>query len=437
MRIRTILLSVLLLSFALPPLEAKFTEKLTVQVFDQLYRPVEGAEAYAEYQLNSISGTTRSKPKATNASGAVDIVVVNYEEIASSTDYAYTLYVKYGSVINSNSLIADGNVTSKSRVVTMTVPSYYVFVYVRDQDGRPLGAEVSIDRRKKNTDAAGAAVFQLPQGNFTVRAESASAVGTAIIPNLASDQSVTVEISIYNLQVKVTDDSRKPLNATVEVGDLSEETNADGVAVFENLSVQMPQVIVKYAGSFRRFTPNLRTSPVLDAVFDIHKPLIKEMHASVSKTGVGTLSLFAEDPGSMATGIDSVSVTYEANGVEGSVPAYSIGYSSFEAKIPSQLPKTVVKYLVRVTDKEGNTASEAGTYVVFPDEPIVPVNGNGSGGGGSGGLPFGKIPVEAIMIGVIVGAIVIFAVAYYFMKMRRAVPPPPPVAPPSQPQEQQ
>lgn len=436
MRIRMILLSILLLSFAMPLLEAKFTEKLTVQVFDQLFRPVEGAEVYAEYQLNSISGTTRSKPKATNTSGTADIVVVNYEEIAASTDYAYTLYVKYGNVINSTGLIADENATSRSRIVTMIVPSYYVFVYVRDQNGNPLSAEVGIDKRKKNTDAAGAAIFQLPPGNFTVRAESASAVGTAVIPNLVSDQSVSVEIGLYSLQVRVTDDGRKPLNATVEVGNLSVETDAAGVAAFENLSSQMPQVIVRHADSFRRFTPNLRTSPNLDAVFDIHKPLIKELHASVSKSGVGTVSLFAEDPGSMATGIESVSVTYEANGVEGSVPAYSIGYSSFEAKIPSQLPKTVVKYLVRVTDKEGNTASEAGTYVVSPDEP-PPASGNGSAGGGSGGLSFGKIPVEAIIIGVIVGAIVIFAAAYYFMKMRRASPPQPPIAPPSQPQEPQ
>ena len=438
MRIRAILLSILLLSFALPLLEAKFTEKLTVQVFDQLYRTVEGAEIYAEYQLNSISGTTRSKPKATNASGTVGIVIVNYEEIGDSTKYAYTLYVKYGNVVNSTSLIANANATSSSRVVTLMVPSYYVFVYVRDQNGKPLSAEVSIDERKRITDEVGAAIFQLPQGNFTVRAESASAVGTATISNLKSDQSVSVEIGLYNLQVRVTDDSRKPLNATVEVGDLSVETDAAGMATFENLSFQMPQVIVKHAGSFRRFTPNLRTSPKLDAVFDLHKPLIKELHASVSKTGVGTVSLFAEDPGSMATGIGSVSVTYEANGVEGSVPAYSIGYSSFEAKIASQLPKTVVKYLVRVTDNEGNTASEAGTYVVFPDEP-PPVNGtngvnvtNGTGWN----ISFGKIPVEAIIIGVIVGAIVIFAAAYYFMKMRRAVPPQPPVVPPIQPQEQ-
>lgn len=434
MGIRAILLSILLLCFALPLLEAKFTEQLTVQVFDQLYRPVDGAEVYAEYQLNSISGTTRSKPKATNISGEVDIVVANYEEIASETDYAYTLYVKYGNVVDSVSLIADENATTKSRIVTMSVPSYYVFIYVKNQKGEPLSAEVSVDNKKKNTDAAGAAVFQLPQGNFTVRAETASAVGTAIIPDLKSDQSVSVEIGLYNLQVKVTDDSRKPLQATVEVDDLSAETDAAGVAAFENISTQMPQVIVKHADSFRRFTPNLRTSPKLDAVFDLHTPQIKELHASVSKAGVGTISLFAEDPGAMATGIDSVSVTYEANGVESSVPAYSIGYNSFEARIPSQLPKTVVKYLVRVTDKEGNTVSEAGTYVVFPDEPLPP-NGNGTPVPPQPPISFGKIPVEAIIIGVVVAAIVIFAAAYYFMKMRKAAPPRPPQMPkaPAQP----
>jgi hypothetical protein len=430
MRYPALFLTFLLLCLALPPLEAKFTEKLTVQVFDQLFRPGEGAEVYAEYQLNSITGTTRTKPKPTNSSGTADLVIANYEEIENSTDYSYTLFVKYGNMVNSTDLIADPDQMPDSRVVTLRVPSCYLFVYVRDQNGQPLNAQVSIGDRMRKTDKAGMASFQVPLGDFTITAESASSVGTATLRNINSDQTVLIEVGIYHLQVRVSDDNGKPLNATVEVDGISKETDDGGLASFENLSTQVPQVIVKHGDAFRRFTPNLRTSSALEAVFDLHKPVIKELHVSVSKTGVGTISLFAEDPGAAATGVDSISVTYEANGVESSVPAYSIGYNSFEAKMPAQLPNTVVKYLVRVSDKEGNTVSEAGTYVVSPDEtppdnttyPPPP--------------PPPNIPVEAIIIGVLIAAIVIFAALYYFMKMRRSAPPKlpeMPKAPPEQP----
>ncbi|HIH18983.1 MAG: hypothetical protein UW92_C0001G0028 [Candidatus Jorgensenbacteria bacterium GW2011_GWA2_45_13] len=422
MKKETFVLALFLLCAALPLAQAAFTEKLTVQVYDQLFRPVEGAEIYADYQLNSVSGYTRTAPKSTNVSGQVEIVITNYEEIESSTKYSYTLFVKYGNTVNSTALTAEANRTSNSRVVTLRVPAYFLFVYVKNQKGSPLNALVSIDQKKRQTNQVGLALFQVPRGNFTVRAESANSIGSAVVRNLESDQTLSIEVGIYSLVVFVADDNRNPLQATVEVEGFSEETDGQGIASFANLSMEAPSVIVKHGDNFRRFTPNLRASPKLEAVFDLHKPIIKELHATVSDSGVGTISLFVEDPGTLATGVESVSVTYEANGVESSVPAYSIGYNSFEAKIASQLPNTLVKYLVRVTDRESNTVSEAGTYIVSPDVPVSPTNT-------TNGLPKlppwqpGNLPTEAIILGVIVAAIIIFAAVYYMVKMRRVAPP--------------
>ena len=35
---------------------AKFTENVVAQVFDQNWRPVEGADVYVDYQLNAVDG---------------------------------------------------------------------------------------------------------------------------------------------------------------------------------------------------------------------------------------------------------------------------------------------------------------------------------------------------------------------------------------------
>jgi len=410
---------------------AKYTENLTVQVFDNYFRPVEGAQAYVDYELNSVSGNIKTKPKLTDASGNANIMFTNYESIQKETEYAFTLYVKYGDQLVSASLIASdlSNVSYyiENRTYTMQVESYIAFVRVFDQDGKPLQANATVNKVTKPTDASGSTFFALPPGNYTLKVERNDLVKNIplVLESAKGDKSFDVLLSYYKLDVRVQDDLRRPLPAKVEVNDAVSETDSEGIARFENITTSSPSVIVVYGQGIKRIQPNLQTSSTLDVTFDVNKPSIKDQYSTISTSGVGTIRFFVEDAGPEASGIDTVTVSYEVAGVQNTLSVYTIGYNSFEAKIPAQPAGTLVKYTITVADKEGNTAVGSGDYVV-----------SGAQGAANTSSP-GTLPSSSstsndwIFVGIAVLAVLAFAVIYYLnMKKRSEISPPQFVPPP-------
>lgn len=415
---------------------AGYTEKLTVQVFDQQLRMVEGAEAYVSHQLNSVAGYTRTKPKLTNSSGLADLVFTSYEEIETQTEYSYTLYVKYGNQTKVSNHVAEKEPPENPRVVSAEVQSRYVFARVLDQKGRPLGADITILEKTKKTDSAGSAAFQLPPGIYTVRAEREGSVQSRQVNLEKSDAAVEFSMGLYPLLVKVSDDRKTPLVASVEINGAEKSTDANGTAQFENITDSQPQVLVMFGNLTKRTVVDLEKQGSLEVVFDTHPPAIKEMNAVVSKSGAGAISLFVEDAGALASGIDSVAVSYEVGGVERNTPAYTIGYNAFEAKIPAQPKGSAVRYFVKVTDKEGNAATRGGTYVVEADAPkknsttpIVPPKQQDL-------IDFGRIDAFTGAIYMLVLLVVVYGVFYYLNKKKEQTfspPAQPPVSPPAIP----
>ena len=410
---------------------AKYTENLTVQVFDLSLRPVEGAQVYVDYELNSVTGNVKTKPKLTDARGYTNIVFSDYESIDSETEYAYTLYVRYGNQLVSASLIAEDG---ENRTYTMQVESYVAFVRVFDQTGKPLQANATVGKVTKPTDASGNTFFVLPPGNYTLKVERKDLVKNIplTLGSTTGDQSLDVLLSYYKLDILVRDDARHPLSAKVEVNGLSSETDSEGRAHFENISIVSPQVVVVYGQSIKRIEPNLQASPTLDVIFDINKPTIKDQYSTLSPSGVGVIRFFVEDFGPEASGIDSVSISYEIAGAQNTLSVYTIGYNSFEAKIPAQPVGTLVKYTITVSDKEGNTVVGYGNYVVSLGGANTSVSANASSPGTSD-LP--SIPNEGIFIGIAVLAVAAFAIIYYLNKKKGGEISPPPIAPPQIPQQ--
>ena len=437
MRTATVLSAFFLFFFALQLAHAGYTEKIVVQAFDQSLRPIEGAQAYVNYQLNAVSGFTKTKPKATNASGEVELVFTDYEEIGDSTDKTYTLYVKYGDQLRTYGLIAGEGARRSDgfRAISETsLLSYVVHVTVTDQMGRPLAARVTAGPQTKVADASGTATFQLPLGNYSVRAELNDAARTRQV-TLDADRAVSMEIDQYPLRVRVTDDARKPLGATVEVDGKLKATDTEGYAFFENISSQNVEVVVKYGESFKRLVVDLSSQPATEVTFDLTRPVIKELHAAISKSGSAVVSLYVEDQGPLASGIDTVSLSYEIDGVENKIPAYAVGYNAFEARIPARPPKTFVKYNVKVSDKEGNVVYGSGTYVVPLEGGTAPAgNGSPTTPAVVKGAPIG---IEGVVIIIVVIALVAYAAVYYVMGARKGQQPPPaqgaspPATPPS------
>lgn len=414
---------------------AGYTENLTVQVFDQALRPVEGAQAYVEYELNSIKGDVKTKPKATDSTGYANILFTDYEEIESSTDYAYTLYVKYGDQLESASLVA---VNGESRTYTMEVESYIAFVRVMDQTGKPLSANVTANGVTRQTNAEGSTFFALPPGNYTLKVERSDLVrNLPLLINAATgDRSIDAVLSYYSLEVHVKDDRRNPLSATVDVNGEAAKTDSDGVARFSNITTDTPTVIVTYGQGIKRMQALLQASNSLEVVFDVNKPAIKDQVSTISPSGVGTIRFFVEDTGPEASGVDTVSVSYEVGATQNQLSVYAIGYNSYEVKIPAQAAGTLVKYSITVSDKEGNTAASQGDYVVQPQS-----QSNSSAPAPDAPMPASEpVQNETIFVGIVALAVLAFAAIYYFNKKRaeRAIEPPPsspPASPPQLPQQ--
>ena len=407
---------------------AKYTENLTVQVFDYSLRPVEGAQVYVDYEINSVKGDSMTRPVLSDSHGYAYLLFTDYEEVDSQTNYAYTLYVKYGDQLQTASLIA---VNGEKRVYTMQVESYVAFAHVLDQNGRPLPANVTVGTVTKPTDASGRAYFALPPGNYTLKVEQNDLLKNIPfrLDNSTGDHSIDAMLSYYSLDVLVQDDSLRPLPAQVMVGDASVMTDSSGIAHFRNVNTDSPQVVVTYGQGIKRIQPDLKSGTSLTVTFDTTKPTIKDQYSSVSDSGVGSVRFFVEDPGPAASGIDSVSVSYEVAGTPSALSVYTIGYNSFEAKIPAQPDGTLVKYTITVTDKEGNTAAGYGSY-------LVSQGGSGNSTNSTGGnLPPVQIPGEGIFAGIAVLAIAAFAAIYYYNKRKADAAQPPPIAPPQVPQQ--
>ena len=420
---------------------AWYTEKLTVQALDQQYRPVQGAQAYVEYQLNDASGTVKTKPKATNESGLVDILFTDYEQVESSTDYSHILYVTYGTQNKTANLIADNGTSSK--FYQMVVEAYYAVVKVHNQRGTPLDVNITVAGQTKASDSGGRAVFQLPPGSYNVRVEKGEYVKNAnlVLSGTTGDQPVDVLVGEYSLDVSVKDENNTPVSsARVSVGGQEEDTNASGTAHFENISNPDQEVSVRYGQYTKNFNMMLDKDGKLSVGFDLSAPIIKKLDVVVSKGGAGTVSLFVDDAGVAASGIDSVIVKYTVNGVENNLPTYSTGFDTFEAKIPVQPPNTLVDYLVMISDKQGNIVSQGGNYLVPAAAEQQPQNQTPAG---QTTPSSSNVSLEMLMGGA-VALIIVIAAAVYLFKSRKAdhehehsPPVPPPGMPPQQPEAPQ
>jgi len=400
---------------------AAFTEWLAVQVFDHSFSPVEGAEVYAQFQKNAVDGTMKSKPVKTNSSGEAAFHFTNYEQINSSTEYAYTLYVKYGNSTASGGLIAGNTTAANPRRYSFEIDAYYINSRVVDQNSRPINATITVESLSytnfevtANADSFGRAAFRVPPGTYNIRAETAefSKSETVKVDSATGNVAVELKVPQYALQINVMDDRQKPLVAHVEIGDVQTQTGANGSVLIRNIGEALPEVKITYINQIKKLKPQLDRQTSVEVVFDRTPPIIKDVYATVSKSGAGAITLFAEDNGTRASGIDTVTVIWEVNGVQTPVQTYAVGYNSFEAKIPPQAQGTVVKYVITVTDKEGNSETRAGSYAV----PVDSSQGTQQTKPDTGLL--GGITIEAIAMGVFAFIIAAYAAVYYINKKK-------------------
>lgn len=382
---------------------AGYTQKIIVQVFDQNLRPIEGAEVYVEHQLNSVAGFIKTKSVYTNSTGNAEITFSSLEDIDSEVDYTYRVFFKYGNQTSIKTLIADNS--GKPRIISETTfYSYFLRVNVLDQNRFPLSADVTIGRQTKKTDKSGSVLFQLPPGETNIKAESKDFLKIKKI-NLQSDFVEELIIELYNLEVNVIDENEKFLPAEIEVAGKKVNTES-GKAFFYNLTDPYLELLVKTEQKLKKSTLDLKRNNKVVVVFDRQKPIIREKKISILPNNVAVLSIFAQDQGKFASGIETININYEVNGVENQIPAYSVGYNTFEARFPAYESGTTVKYTIKISDKEGNTNFESGFYLI-EQQKENPQNTQ------QGQTENFSLDFTAIIIGAVVAFIVLLAIFYY------------------------
>ncbi len=398
--------ALLLICIAMGQASAGYTQRMQVQVFDQGFRPVEGAQVYVDRQINAVIGNGKTKPVATGLNGTADIIFSSYEELEGQTDYIYTLYAKYGDQVKSAKLIVTNS--SQVRVYSLQVGAYYAFVTVHDQFGKALRARVTAGNTTRETDSSGTARFQLPPGRYNIRAEINGATRNRDV-SLSADQAVDIEFPLYTVSVKVLDDFRSPLAAQVDLDGNAKNTTSDGTAAFANVSNEQPKITVRYNNSYRKLQPSLKKDTAFEVVFDLTAPVVQELHHSMQKNGEAAVDAYIQEPGASASGISSVVISYEVGGVTTALPTYTIGYNSFEAKIPAAPKGTLVKYTVKATDKAGNSGFASGTYTIPSEKaPVVQKKDEGLLG-----ITFGW---EAVVVAALALGIAAYAILYYRRK---------------------
>ena len=398
--------ALLLICVVMGQSSAGYTQRMQVQVFDQGFRPVEGALVYVDRQINAVAGNGKTKPVATGLNGTADFAFSDYEELEGQTDYTYTLYAKYGDQVKSAKLIVTNS--SQVRVYSLQVGAYYAFVTVHDQFGKALKARVTAGNTTRETDSSGTAHFQLPPGKYNIRAEINGATKNKDVL-LSLDQAVDIEFPLYTVSVKVLDDYKRPLAAQVDLNGNARNTSSDGIAVFANVSDEQPKIMVRYNDSYRKLQPSLKKDSSFEVVFDLTAPVVQELHHSMQKNGEATVDAYIQEPGASASGISSVVISYDIGGVTTVLPTYTIGYNSFEAKIPAVPKDTLVKYTVKATDKAGNSGFASGTYTIASEKKPVAQRKDD----GLLGISFGW---EAVVIAAAALGITAYAILYYRKK---------------------
>jgi hypothetical protein len=417
---RILLICALLLAAAFLS-NAEWSEQFTIAVADEQLRPIPDASVYAVYQLNSRDGLVKTRPKKTDANGEVNFTLFNNEFNTADSNKNYNVYASFGNESKTISMVAGAG---HPKVIVMYLRAYYLYVRVTDHRNLPLFANVSVGSKTIETDARGQAFFQVPYGSSTIKV----ARGGLTIPisvDVTNDSVQEVQIKNYDLTVRVLDENGKPLVANVAVGGDSKKTDAKGEAQFGSIVDSAVEAVVSYKQVNRSQAVDLDVESEIEFVMDLTPPEIRDIGVKV-EDGIGRVTVYAQDPGTRASGLSKnegdIKVKYTISSVDAEVAAYPVGYNLYAAEIPSQPEGTSVQLTISVADADGNIATNSTAYVV-----------RSSGGGGTAPPPEPKplptplptptsqqsFPIDPMLLGAALAVVVLLAGAFYYIRKKQ------------------
>ncbi|VVB57190.1 Carboxypeptidase regulatory-like domain protein [uncultured archaeon] len=368
--------AVLFLLLALPLLRADgfgtssgWGERVEARVLDSYDRPIPGALVNVSWYITSARpGVTKTVP--TNEFGRAYFQIDSYEYIVDKVNYTFLVSASYDGLTQSK--VYDHRVGTGPR--TVWLPVYRVDFETTDQAGKPLSMALSADRMVNTTsDSDGWAQMLLGRGKHTLYARYGANEQSSVI-DVQNDTSIPLSLRLYNLRVRVLDDSGNPLSAQLNVGPSIYSTDSAGYVRLFNLT-SSPLPVLAYYGSFKKeASVNLELFNQTIIVFDSHPPQIDNPQG-VYNGSMLRVQAAVTDPGDYGSGLSerqaSISLQYTLPGETKpkTIPMYAIGYNLFEAAIPLTGGSGDVRYTIIASDADGNTAQSSDVFNLAIDKP--------------------------------------------------------------------
>lgn len=404
---KKLFLVLLIFSFAFAATNCSkgFYEKVTVQVIDAKFRPVQGAGVSLYYQLDytTSKGYIFTKEYPTNSDGMINISIKNEETNQQKVDCNIRVYASYNGKNVSKIIIAEFH----PNIIDVNLNLYKITIRITDQNGIPLpGAEIWVGNEKGIGDANGIVKLYAYPGNNRIFVKYGDGKVEENI-NVIGDVEKDIGLTLYPLKISVVDDNGKALDAVVTVGsEIFNTTN--GTLYIKKLASSTPSVSVKYKNLEKTEYVDLSTENNYKLIFDLTPPEIKD----VKVTGAGDFAKLVAtviDGGTYSSGIKGIEIGYRAGQEDTwtNLPTYPSGKNQYTAEIPKK--NISVSFFVRGIDNDDNQVEQEGQFL-FAEEKN---SENNTAQIVTEDKP-NEIPLFEIVVGFIILAVVIYLI-YRFM----------------------
>lgn len=399
---------------------AEFIEEVDILVVDAKNRSVEGAEIWADYQLNSIKGFVTTDRQLTDRYGLLHLRLINTEYQEALTEYEYTLYVEYAG--QQQTMKIDARSGRRSR--TFFLDLYQVAVRIYDEYAGGLKANVTLLGQTKETSENGYAFFSAPVGEHEIVINYHGSILREPI-SVSDDVYLEVPLTTYHLDVYIVDDNGESLDGTVYIAESFWGTE-DGKA--ETIFMATPPVLVKVVSESRESIVEVdpRSKTEITVPIDIHGPKINNVDYKKTATGY-EISSNIYDSGLYASGLDiedfppKIEYTITEQNEKKSERAASLVYQAgdvYSIDLTNIPDNSIIDYEIIAKDNQGNEAFYIGTFVAEPKHVIngepKPPGPDGPGlrpEPGIGGFQLDEIfKWVLIAIGIFVVILIIYAV---------------------------
>jgi len=347
-------LTVIFLLFIVQSIFAWWTESIDVQVVDRFGRGIEGADVSIVYQSSACSKHDVISKK-TNITGMAHFEFMNtvLEEGTvggGCVERFYTITGNYAGL--SNSTI--GTVGSRSKYTVILQAVKYSVRVVDADNASLLHAFAIIGGNKYFSDSAGVINLYLPIGRSTNVEIGFGNISKVQKVTIGSDTYETIQLPVYDLSLRLFDESGKRINGTVKIGDLVATVTQSEAATFENFPYSSATLVVAVDGKERNISINI-SSGTLDLYIDLSPPIIRDITATSIAKGNVKITATIADEGGHASGLIGNPVLkymFENGTLWNEVKMYPTSPTSFEGTIPAM--EKSFSYMIIAEDKYGN-----------------------------------------------------------------------------------